>query len=66
MNLMVIPEKDNPGSYITVPVWDFIADVTMDEKAEMQEGGFDPGETNVSIMTINAIDGTVINRVQGY
>jgi beta-lactamase regulating signal transducer with metallopeptidase domain len=66
MNLMVIPEKDNFESYITVPVWDFIGDMTLDQQGEMQEGGFDPGQQDVSILTINAIDGSVIDREQGY
>ena len=66
MNLMVIPEKDSFESYITVPVWDFIGDMTLDQQGEMQEGGYDPGQQDVSILTINAIDGTVINRFQGY
>ncbi len=66
MNLMVIPEKDDLDSYVTVPVWDFIADMTIDGDTMTQEGFADPGQTNISIMTINAIDGTVINRVQGY
>jgi beta-lactamase regulating signal transducer with metallopeptidase domain len=66
MNLMVIPEKDNLENYITVPVWDFIGDMTLDGNAATQEGSIDEGMQNVSILTINAIDGTVIDREQGY
>ena len=66
MNIMAIPEKDNPDSYITVPVWDFIADLSLNEKSPTQEGGFDEGEKDVSILTINAMNGTVIDREQGY
>ena len=66
MNFMVIPEKDNFESYIMVPVWDFIADMTLDEEQMSQEGFLDEGQRDVSILTINAIDGTVIDREQGY
>lgn len=65
LNFMVIQEKDNPESYISVPVWDFIADEVYDWEAVSQDGYPDVGLKNVSIMTINAIDGTVIDQEQG-
>lgn len=66
LNLMVIPEKDNLENYITVPVWDFIADEEYDKKVTAQDGYESEGQKNCSIMTINAIDGSVIDREQGY
>ena len=66
LNLMPIPEKDNLENYITVPVWDFIADMTYDEEVYAQDGYPAEGQKNVSIVTVNAINGTIINREQGY
>ena len=66
LNVMVIPEKDNLDNYLTVPVWDFIADMTLEGDGMTQEGFIDEGQQNVSILTINAINGTVIDRQQGY
>ncbi len=66
LNLMAVPEKDNLESYITVPVWDFIADMEYDEEAVTQYGFAAEGEKDISILTINAIDGTIIDREQGY
>lgn len=66
LNLMVIPEKDNLESYITVPVWDFIADEDYDKEVMCQDGYPGEGQKNCSIMTINAVDGTIISREQGY
>lgn len=66
LNLMAIPEKDNLENYITVPVWDFIADETFDKKVHTQEGYVAEGEKDISIVTINAINGAIINREQGY
>ncbi len=49
---------------LLVPVWDFIGgfDATTDEYVMKNSGGY----SNSSYMTINAIDGTVINRELGY
>lgn len=58
------PLKDNSGG-ILVPVWDFFGRFD----AEDQEGNVDKdsGEHSTqSFMTINAIDGTVIDRSLGY
>jgi hypothetical protein len=66
LNLMAIPEKDNLENYITVPVWDFIADQEYEEVYIDQEGYAVEGDKDISIITINAINGTVINREQGY
>lgn len=53
-----LPKKNNPGNYMIVPVWDFIG------TSETPDGyGI---KTPASFVTINAIDGTVINRQLGY
>ena len=65
-NLMMTMERDDVGSYIMVPVWDFIGDVTYDQEVFTIEGKPYYGEENVAILTINAIDGTIIDREQGY
>ena len=65
-NLMMTMEKDDIGSYIMIPVWDFIGDITYDQEVFTIEGKPYYGEENVSILTVNAIDGTVIDREQGY
>lgn len=51
-------------SGLLVPVWDFIGafDVTNDDYMEKNNGEY----SNSSYMTINAIDGTVIDRELGY
>lgn len=67
MNLMAIPEKDNLENLVTVPVWDFIADEEFDDKEAVDVEGFAlEGEKDISIVTVNAINGTIINREQGY
>ncbi len=48
------------GKYVYLPVWDFIGDCTY------QLDGIKNGEYDVSFLTINAIDGSVIDRVAGY
>lgn len=64
-NMMVVPEKENPGVCITVPVWDFIGDMEYDREFDLN-GNRIEGQKDASILTINAIDGTIINREQGY
>ena len=55
MNLQM---KDHPDRYQMVPVWDFFGSRTIDR--EFYE------DANLSLFTINAIDGTVIDRDLGY
>lgn len=54
-----ISEKDSYDTGLLVPVWDFMGKVTQNygEKAENKE---------TCVMTINAIDGSVIDRRLGY
>lgn len=66
LNLMMTLEKDNMGNYIMIPVWDFVGDQEYDQELISHEGYPQLGQKNVAVLTINAIDGTVINREQGY
>ena len=45
-----IQSRDDPEQYLFVPVWDF----------------FDAEDPQTSLLTINAVDGTVIHRGYGY
>lgn len=66
LNLMLIPEKDNLLSYITVPVWDFVGNMKYNEDVEAQDGFPVNDIYGISIVTINAIDGSIIDRELGY
>ncbi|MGI6665799.1 MAG: DUF6034 family protein [Christensenellaceae bacterium] len=64
----ILNERE-PGTYLLVPTWEFIGIVTK----EYKEGEWDDTSNiytdrrfGYSLCTINAIDGTVINRAQGY
>lgn len=48
------------NSYVMLPVWDFIGDWTSVYNGEKN------GQYGMSFLTINAIDGSVINRNLGY
>ena len=66
LNLMMTPEKDNLDTYIMIPVWDYIGDINYDQEIITQDGYVKKGPQNVAVLTINAIDGTIIDREQGY
>lgn len=57
------PKSDN-GSGVLVPVWDFFGgfDTETDDYSNKNSGEY----SNQSFLTINAIDGTVIDRELGY
>ena len=54
-----IAEQDKDGSGILVPVWDFFGAVT-------DENGNTKDDPYASLLTVNAIDGSIINRDMGY
>jgi hypothetical protein len=56
------PNKRNSG--LLVPVWDFFGTITQVSEVNGQTKKFYEGY--VPILTINAIDGSVINRSVGY
>jgi hypothetical protein len=66
LNLMLTLEKDNSDNFIVVPVWDYMGDIDYDQPYVGQDGYTYDGEKNVSILTVNAIDGSIIDREQGY
>lgn len=47
----------NESTYLVVPVWDMLGTETSE---------YNDGQETKSFVTINAIDGTVINRELGY
>ena len=68
-----IIDKDHPGQYLFVPTWDFFGTVTSKYKPGTGDQGqldenneFSYYDYGYSIMTINAIDGSIIDRSQGY
>ena len=61
LGLMKIAEKDNMGSCLVIPVWDFIG------TQEIYDSGYtEGGDADYSFLTINAIDGSVIDISIGY
>lgn len=62
LGMMRIMRKDKPGEYLLVPVWDFIGnrEQIIDGKSDWLSFG------DESYVTINAIDGSFINRSWGY
>ena len=62
LGLMRITEQNSRDTALLIPVWDFIGDVTITP----YEGDPYPFSDNRSLITINAIDGTIIDRDLGY
>lgn len=58
LGYMCLQERGNPTSYQLLPVWDFFGVRTI--------GGERYDNHNVPLLTINAIDGTIIDRMLGY
>ena len=59
-----VQRRDQPGQYVMTPVWDFFgysAEKTQDGALRLHN--INP---NVSLLTLNAIDGTVIDQHYGY
>jgi hypothetical protein len=70
LGLVKIPEKDHPGAYILVPAWDFYGDCTdkmsdKDKDASLNANHeFSYNTPFTSYATINAVDGTLVDRVE--
>ena len=64
--MMMTLEKADIGSYIMIPVWDYIGDINYDQEILNDIGIPIEGQKDISIITVNAIDGTIIDREQGY
>ncbi len=54
-----IAEQDRNGSGLLVPAWDFFGTVT-------DENGNTKNDPYASLLTVNAIDGSIIDRGMGY
>ncbi|WP_062106734.1 DUF6034 family protein [Bacillus niameyensis] len=63
LGLMRINEKNNSDTALLIPVWDYFGTLTYDN--EDDEPYIDTDLLN-SRLTINAIDGSIINRRLGY
>jgi hypothetical protein len=68
LGLVKIPVKDHPGTYMLVPAWDFYGSCSDKEAADVQDPNLNANHELVyntfytSYATINAIDGTLIDR----
>ncbi|HZJ83455.1 MAG TPA: DUF6034 family protein, partial [Clostridia bacterium] len=67
LGLMRVTEKDVGDSGLIIPVWDFFGTLTLKGKP----GQPNPSEGDqhyiyTSFLTINAIDGSIIDRELGY
>jgi len=73
LGLMRLPVKDNPNEYLLVPVWDFFGTEYVEYNSPVtdQRTGKTKTSDNLdrsadSLLTINAMDGSIINRSIGY
>lgn len=66
LGLMRIIEKNKQASGLLVPVWDFFGTLTTNYEAEGQIRSYTEREPAKSLLTINAVDGSVIDRSSGY
>lgn len=59
-----VQRRDKPGEFVMTPVWDFFGNLAQ----ENQDGTLHLLNYNASmvLLTINALDGTVIDRRYGY
>ncbi|MBV9232339.1 MAG: hypothetical protein JOZ18_23730 [Chloroflexi bacterium] len=67
LGLMRVQIKDQPDTYMMTPVWDFFGSINP-KRGPLTFNGYDfPTNYSVqSFLTINAIDGSIIDRKQGY
>jgi hypothetical protein len=66
LGLTRIAVKDKPDEFMIVPAWDFFGTVKVDYTPESGYTGFVTSDAYKSFLTINAIDGSIINRSYGY
>jgi len=62
LGYMRVLDRNNPEQTLIVPVWDFFGHVRKDDGTTVPR--FD--ELGASLLTLNAMDGTVIDRTYGY
>jgi len=63
LNMMRVAKKDTIDEYYYLPVWDFIGSIKDTADEVTVESDF---STEISFLTLNAIDGSVIDRGLGY
>ncbi len=61
LSLMRIGKRDDKGTFLVVPVWDFIGNMNRDLPK-----GYEGLDNQLSFLTLNAIDGSMIDREKGY
>lgn len=66
LGLSRIAVKDKPDEFMIVPVWDFFGTAAVEYTPESGYAGFTTTDASKSFLTINAIDGSIINRSYGY
>jgi len=67
LGLMRIMEKDNPDTALLIPVWDFFGDYTAEYTDSSGQTRTDTStDSYQSFLTINAVDGSMIDRGLGY
>jgi beta-lactamase regulating signal transducer with metallopeptidase domain len=66
LGLSRVAVKDNPNEFMIVPVYDFFGSVKVDYTKKSGYPEFISTDANVSFLTINAIDGSIIDRSLGY
>lgn len=66
LSLMRIRSKDNFSEGLLIPVWDFWGTVRMHAADEAYSDMVYDGEYYEIVLTVNAIDGTIIDRETGY
>ena len=62
LGYMRVLDRNNPEQVLIVPVWDFFGHVDKDDGTTVSK--YD--EAGATLLTLNAIDGTVIDRSYGY
>ena len=63
MRVLVVSEQDKIYSGLLVPVWDFYGPRSWTLGTGEPYTFYDPDQ---SLLTINAVDGTIIDRSLGY
>lgn len=66
LGYMAVRQSEDIGAYYYLPVWDFYATSTLFGGGGYAHGKDSPPILGSSFLTINAIDGTILDRNEGY
>lgn len=67
LSLQRIAEQNSIENGLLVPVWNFYGTLTREVNGKKEVGGLNgPGTINSSVLSINAIDGSIIDISKGY